>query len=443
MTIKNVTINGTTGNKIKFGTLTYGAFTNCLLQDISINGSGRAGLCAISLQGLDGADFSNITFDRINLSTSANAFFLLNSAGKRGHRPVGAPAKTGSMSDITFTNLDFRNITDNIGSYIGGIDLDGAVHKVKNVTFNNVKVNSFKGGATTIPGTPGEYGGNYPEYNVFGRLPAWGYYVRYGENVNFENCSQTVSPSDSRPAIVKEDNVIVQSPYQDVISIPGTVEVENYDNGGNGRSYHDADVSNKTGAYRSDGVDIETCNEGGYNICWSVTDEWLEYTVNVTESATYEMIARVASQVGGSFHVEIDGVDISGRQTVPNTGGWQIWQNVTANVNLSAGQHIMRFYVDAQEFNTNYISFSKINGTSISVSPTSNIELYPNPVTHTLFVKGVSENTDLIVYNLSGTKLLQTKGQSINIENIPNGMFFIKILDDNRLLTLKSIKVES
>jgi hypothetical protein len=103
----------------------------------------------------------------------------------------------------------------------------------------------------------------------------------------------------------------------------------------------------------------------------------------------------------------------------------------------------MRFYVDAQEFNTNYISFSKINGTSISVSPTSNIELYPNPVTHTLFVKGVSENTDLIVYNLSGTKLLQTKGQSINIENIPNGMFFIKILDDNRLLTLKSIKVES
>ena len=30
MTIKNVTVNGTTGNKIKFGTLTYGAFTNCL-----------------------------------------------------------------------------------------------------------------------------------------------------------------------------------------------------------------------------------------------------------------------------------------------------------------------------------------------------------------------------------------------------------------------------
>ncbi len=154
MTIKNVTINGTTGNKIKFGTLTYGAFTNCLLQDIAINGSGRGGLCAISLQGLDGADFSNITFDKINLKTSANAFFLLHAAGKRGHRPAGASAKTGSISDITFSNLDFRNISDNIGSCISGINLDGTVYKVKDVTFNNVKVDSFKGGATSIPKRP-------------------------------------------------------------------------------------------------------------------------------------------------------------------------------------------------------------------------------------------------------------------------------------------------
>lgn len=202
MTIKNVTVNGTTGNKIKFGTLTYGAFTNCLLQDIAINGSGRAGLCAISLQGLDGADFSNITFDRINLQTTANAFFILHSAGKRGHRPVDAPAKNGSMTNITFSNLDFRNITDNIGSCISGINSDDTIHKVKNVTFNSVDVNSFKGGTTIVPRRPGEYTGNYPEYNVFGMLPAWGYYIRYAENINFVNCSQTVSPIDVRHAIV-------------------------------------------------------------------------------------------------------------------------------------------------------------------------------------------------------------------------------------------------
>lgn len=205
MTIKNVTINGTTGNKIKFGTLTYGAFTDCLLQDIAINGSGRGGLCAISLQGLDGADFSNITFDKINLQTSANAFFLLHAAGKRGHRPAGAPAKTGSIRDIKFSNLDFRNITDNMGSCISGINLDGTFYKIKDITFDNVKVHSFKGGATSIPKTPGEYTGNYPEYSVFGMLPAWGYYIRYATDINFVNCSQIVAPADARQAIVREE----------------------------------------------------------------------------------------------------------------------------------------------------------------------------------------------------------------------------------------------
>lgn len=438
MTIKNVTINGTTGNKIKFGTLTYGAFTNCLLQDIAINGSGRTGLCAISLQGLDGADFTNITFDRINLANSANAFFLLNAAGKRNHKPKGAPAKTGSMSGITFSNLDFRNITDNVGSYIGGINLNGTIHKIKDVTFNNVKVNSFKGGINSIPSTPGEYKGNYPEYNVFGKLPAWGYYIRYAENINFTNCSQTVSPSDVRSAIVTEEDVIVQSPYQDVIAIPGIVQMENYDKGGEGLSYHDADASNKTGAYRSDGVDIEVCNEGGYNTCWSVTGEWLEYTVNVSASGIYEMTARVASQAGGSFHVEMDGTDISGLQTVPNTGGWQVWQNVTTNVNISAGQHIMRFYIDAQEFNTNYISFTI--PTDIRDSQASNIGLNHNPNSNMLTVTGITENAELTIYSTSGIKLLQSKGQSINIDNIPNGMFVIKIQDNDRLVTLKSIK---
>nr|WP_321408425.1 carbohydrate-binding protein [uncultured Carboxylicivirga sp.] len=441
MTIKNVTVNGTTGNKIKFGTLTYGSFTNCLLQDISINGSGRAGLCAISLQGLDGADFTNITFDRINLQTSANAFFLLHSAGKRGHRPSGAPAKIGSMSGITFSNLDFRNIYDNIGSCISGINSEGTIYKVKDVTFNNVSVNSFKGGATIVPGRPGEYTGNYPEYNVFGILPAWGYYIRYGEDINFENCSQTVSPADVRQAIVIEDDVPTQSPYSDIISIPGTVEMENYDKGGEGVAYHDAVAGNQSGAYRLDGVDIEACGEGGYNIDWSVTGEWLEYTVNVSASGTYEMTARVASPVGGSFHVEMDGVDISGLQTVPNTGGWQVWQDLTVNVNLSEGQHIMRFYIDEEGFNTNYISFSIPDvGTDVSVTPTSDIGLYPNPVTNILFVSGVSINAELIVYSTSGKKLLQTKGQSINIEKLPNGMFFIKIQDNNISESLKFIK---
>ncbi len=151
---------------------------------------------------------------------------------------------------------------------------------------------------------------------------------------------------------------VPQSPYADAISIPGIVEMENYDNGGEGVAYHDADASNKSGAYRSNGVDIEACTEGGFNIDYSVSGEWLEYTVNVASTANYTMNVRVASPIGGSFHVEMDGSDISGVQTVPNTGGWQTWKTVSTNVNLTTGKHIMRFFIDQQEFNTNNITFS-------------------------------------------------------------------------------------
>jgi hypothetical protein len=203
LTVKNVTINGTPCNKIKFGTLSYGSFTNCLLQDIAI-GPGRGGLSAIALESVDGADFSNITFDRIKIAGPKNAIFVIHGAGKRGHKPASAPAKTGSMTGMTFSNLEFRNINDNVGNCISGTLLNGTTYRVQNVAFNNVSV-AFKGGATSVPGTPGEYGGNYPEYGMFGKLPAWGYYIRHAKTVTFTNCSQTVSPSDVRQAIVQND----------------------------------------------------------------------------------------------------------------------------------------------------------------------------------------------------------------------------------------------
>lgn len=164
-----------------------------------------------------------------------------------------------------------------------------------------------------------------------------------------------------------------QSPYSGVIAIPGTVQSENYDLGGEGVAYHDVDVANKTAAYRNDGVDIEACSEGGYNIDYSENGEWLEYTVNVATAGSYTMNVRVASPIGGTCHVEMNGTNVSGAITVPNTGGWQNWQTVTKTVTLSAGQQIMRFFIDTKEFNTNYISFANasVPVTGVSVTPTS------------------------------------------------------------------------
>jgi hypothetical protein len=154
-----------------------------------------------------------------------------------------------------------------------------------------------------------------------------------------------------------------ESPFV-TANIPGTIEAENLDNGGEGVAYHDLDLQNQGASYRSGGVDIQPATEGGFNVGWISTGEWLKYTVNVATTGTYNLTARVASQPGGgSFRVEVDGTDATGSIAVGATGGWATWATVTKNgVSLSAGQHTLRVFMVAAGFNLNNLTFSLVGG---------------------------------------------------------------------------------
>lgn len=133
-------------------------------------------------------------------------------------------------------------------------------------------------------------------------------------------------------------------------AIPGRIEAEEFDEGGEGVAYVDATPGNAGGAFRATDVDLEPTSDsgGGYNVGWIGAPEWLNYTVLVAEDGTYTITARVAAQgAGGTFHVEIDGVDVTGPLTIPDTGDWQAWTNVSAAVPLTGGLHALRFLADA------------------------------------------------------------------------------------------------
>ncbi len=156
-----------------------------------------------------------------------------------------------------------------------------------------------------------------------------------------------------------------QSPYGgSPISLPGTVEAENYDLGGLGVAYQDDDGSNNGGGYRDDGVDLEVCTEGGYNVGWINTGEWLEYAVNVPSAGTYSVALRIASpNTSGKLRISFNGSDKSGTIGVPNTGGWQNWETVTVpNVNLSSGEQVMRIAIEGGSFNFNKLTFDLTSG---------------------------------------------------------------------------------
>jgi endonuclease/exonuclease/phosphatase (EEP) superfamily protein YafD len=166
-------------------------------------------------------------------------------------------------------------------------------------------------------------------------------------------------------------------------SIPGTIQAENYDVGGEGVAYHTTSSTNNGGQYRNDGVSIEACSDsgGGFDVGWITAGEWLAYSVNVTQSGSYTFNARVASAVSGTktLHVEIDGVNVTGAMSFTNASGWQAWQSITAStINLTGGAHRLVIVMDTGGFNVNSLSMSAGGANSPPVI-TSGAFATPNP----------------------------------------------------------------
>ncbi|MEZ4773301.1 MAG: carbohydrate-binding protein [Bacteroidia bacterium] len=166
---------------------------------------------------------------------------------------------------------------------------------------------------------------------------------------------------------------ILQGPYKSApISIPGTLEVENYDVGGEGLAYHDTEAENKavtagSARYRQDdGIDLEVSADGSLvNIGYTAADEWVEYTVNVQASAAYDFEFFVASSPGGSaikIQLVVDETtftDLGELPAFPGTGGWGTYVPVKVEgINLDAGQQILRLYFTGGSVNVDKINIS-------------------------------------------------------------------------------------
>lgn len=143
------------------------------------------------------------------------------------------------------------------------------------------------------------------------------------------------------------------------------IEAENYDRfygAVDGAQYHDSDSGNSGGQYRSQGVDIETCSEGTYNVGWIYSGEWLLYPWKAT-GTTYTPAIRYAGTSAGTCHIEVDGVNKTGSISLPATGGWQTWttKNVSA-FTVTAGEHDIKLVMDSTGFNVDYFTLTPGSG---------------------------------------------------------------------------------
>jgi uncharacterized protein involved in high-affinity Fe2+ transport len=150
-------------------------------------------------------------------------------------------------------------------------------------------------------------------------------------------------------------------------AVPGTVQAENYDTGGQGVAYNVDAVNGSANSYRSDGVDLEATTDsgGGYDLGWTAAGQWFKYTVNVATAGTYALSLRLAAPTAVTNALQIDnaaGTDLTGVITAPATGGYQDWTTVTANVTLPAGVQTLTVDQDGPGWNINYMTFATSGG---------------------------------------------------------------------------------
>jgi RNA polymerase sigma factor (sigma-70 family) len=133
--------------------------------------------------------------------------------------------------------------------------------------------------------------------------------------------------------------------------IPGVIEAEDYDMGGEGVGFHHSEGPGNSSSYRPDGNDIGD-DRGNIFIGWTLAGEWLNYNVNVAKAGTYRIETRVSAwDSGGTFHIEFEGVDKTGPIAMPaHSGGLRRgpldWQTLQTTASLAAGQQAMRIVLD-------------------------------------------------------------------------------------------------
>ncbi len=153
------------------------------------------------------------------------------------------------------------------------------------------------------------------------------------------------------------------------LPIPGRIEAENY--------------------ISMFGIQTEPTSDigGGLDVGYQDTNDWMDYSVSVSASGVYTVNFRVASiNTGAQFQLRKSDGSVLATVTVPNTGNWQGWQTVSASVNLSAGQQVLRIITTQANggWNINWMEFATSASNQLPVvsagSPQS-ITLPTNSVT--------------------------------------------------------------
>lgn len=211
--------------RIKFGTESNGGFKNITITNCTFHDSQ-----GLALETVDGANMEDVTVSNITMRGSFSSPFFLR-LGRRMRGPAGRPI--GTLKRVLISNVTSSN-AGWLPSIIAGLP----DHPVEDVKISDVYLHQ-KGGAPEAMAhlVPPGNEDHYPEPNMFGDLPASGFFIRHAKNVEMTNVEVAVERPDPRPAFRIEhvdgaDFFRVRAPAGPVFSLE---DVRNFALSGSGR----------------------------------------------------------------------------------------------------------------------------------------------------------------------------------------------------------------
>jgi len=182
--------------------------------------------------------------------------------------------------------------------------------------------------------------------------------------------------------------------------IPGRVQCEYYDEGGEGVAYHDADTANNgsgklnpaNGTFLNEfrmkeAVDIsytkgKDIDNNPHNIVapemdqlyvgWTQPGEWIRYTVRIKKAGAYRVGLMYTAHDDGTIALDLDGKRISKDFVVKSTYAaadtipWRQWHHwnkteTLGEITLTKGVHVLTLHtVGAGQMNYDYLEFTAV-----------------------------------------------------------------------------------
>ncbi len=349
-------------NALMFGSETCGDFTGYRFSRITIEGSNKSGLGMVSM---DGTNISDVHYRDITMTGVRSPIMM--KIGNR--RRCGNSPGIGTISNITFTNITGRGASPSFSPTIWG---HSATNRVSNVTFNNVHLTVPGGNGTMSTSPPSNESTNYNP-NSIGTRPAYGWYIRYANDIKFLNSSVRFAANDGRPAVIANNSTGIQlndfvaqrgsSSPSDVLyqSSSGQCATNARNTTGGALRYDPSTPPSCGGTEPPPGTKYEAesatssagstvdSNHAGYSGTGFVNTPnavgaYVEWTVTAAQAGTATLTFRYANGATGDrpMDVAVNGATVRPGLSFPSTGSWPNWQNVITTVNLNAGPNTIR-----------------------------------------------------------------------------------------------------